>query len=449
MHTTFMPALGLYERESLRRFVIEALSHEKFEAWYPLDSNCICLYVDSGAHIVRRGNWSQDEGYVYLAGSESSLFVPLSKRLGVLLALSQLCEAREALTSACTKAIGRYLLGEFNELRANQLVVSAGEETGIAFHPTLGSASCIDGEWLTPSGEPVDVSDSVWMVCAAPEVEAPVVEAVPVSATFAVGQRVHITHASGLGPDTAGDGVIIELPSTETRSNGRRYRVRMDDGRAWWVDPEAMTLLSATPPTFHVGQRVRYVALGTEESGEGVIESGPNHNGHYRVDSWWCAPEGITPLDAPTPTFTVSQRVRYLRIPHLTEEPGEGVVIDGHETETSTERMNIRMDNDDEVYVLRAECTAIDTAILETPAIDATAFPPTPRPFAVGDRVRWTPADGEEDTFSVGDGVIDSGRDDPNSWIVRLDVRQGRLRDVYVRSEHLTLLSAVEDDIAF
>lgn len=354
MITTFTPTLDQLQKVQLRDFLLTCLKHEKLaEGRFPFASNTVCIYLNSDAYLLSRGSWYKGSSSIQLA-TENEGSVPFVERLSILLTLTQLCEASSELTEASSKAISRYLLGAFNELNRS-LVVSAGESTGIAFASDGRVASKIDGEWMTPSGETVDVSDSAWTVCEAqlPEpVVRPVVETVAPSSVFTVGQRVHVAYAVGMIPETSsGDGTVIQLPV----GNSPNYRVDIEGHGGLWVHPDTMT-----------------------------------------------------PLAPPTPTFSIGQRVRYARIPHLTEVAGEGVVEIEPYDYSGGARMDIVDDNGDSYFVNVSDCSPI--------------IEPTPvRAFAVGDRVRWTPDQDVNEGYEAGTGVIDQLTAGGDAWYLHMD----------------------------
>lgn len=300
MKLSFTPELDTYEKETLRTFLTTALAHKLFEGRWPLPNYRLSINIDNRAHLLSTGNWYKGNGALSLARSTDVETFPLSLRLSVLLTLSQLCESSEALTAASSTAIGRVLLGQFNEFNGN-LVVGARESKGIAFSTDNRIASLIGSEWMLPSGEVVDVSEG-WTVCAAELPVSVVVETAPLAGApiFAVGQRVRYSQIVSTNLP-AGEGTLI-------RSNGiDGWDIKFDDGDVWFVETSALSPLTPTRP------------------------------------------------------FAVGDRVRYTRIPHVTEEPGEGVVVMAEcDEEGNRPTSQINSDRHGEFYVFTSDLTLIE-----------------------------------------------------------------------------------------
>ena len=249
-HYTLQPTLNDVQRIQLRAFVTVTLQDEELlgQSLPPALDRRVTIYVDGQAWLLRRADYWQWSVPYLMVGPYNYYEFPQADRLNVLLTLSQLCEPSEELTRACAGAITRQLLGQFNELKAQALVEAAGEISGIAFHEDQRMASCVNGEWMSASGEPVDVSESGWTVCATavsesaatPEmttetelrepvaIEPPATPEPPASPTeFAVGQQVRWTPSEYEARSfRVGEGVI-EAPYT---SLDNAWTLRMDAG---------------------------------------------------------------------------------------------------------------------------------------------------------------------------------------------------------------------------
>lgn len=233
MKLSFTPELDTHEKESLRTFLTIALAHERFEGRWPLTSQRLSLNIDNRAYLISSGYWHKSSAMFSLALAQAQDVdtFPLSQRLSVLLTLSQLCESSEALTAASSAAIGRVLLGQFNEFNGN-LVVGAKESRGIAFSTDNRIASLIGSEWMLPSGEVVDVSEG-WTVCSA-EVPMVVEVAASVSASTwppVVGQRVRYSGIPAI-TNEPGYGTITEVQADgsyriDQEGSGANYQVRL------------------------------------------------------------------------------------------------------------------------------------------------------------------------------------------------------------------------------
>ena len=278
MQVTLNPVLTDLERIRLGSWLIATLSSEKLDNNIALPlSDRINIYHDNVPYRLTVGVWQfGDYSHQIFLARPGGSDVSLRERLSVLLCLSQLCEQSTELVSACSTVITRYLLGEHREL-SSSLVSASVPVSGLAFSSER-VASLLDGVWLLPSGEEVDVSGPEWTVCATDvpaisvEISNEAIQALPattaiVSPQFTVGQRVHWTptdedHNAGYGP---GDGVIIS-----DRSVAGYYRLRMDDGRM--SEPLAtLEELSALPVQFVVGQRVHWIPSG-EDAAAGITE---------------------------------------------------------------------------------------------------------------------------------------------------------------------------------
>lgn len=265
MIVTITPQLTEADKAELTRFLETILRDESLNVVYGTRVRCankLCVFHDA---VLKRVNisasysWSVDGDTVYIGNSGG---VEYSERLSILLALMQYVDQNEALVTAASKAITRYLLSELNTMRSN-MVVSSVPATGIAFSESQ-SAALVDGVWQLPSGEEVDVTGEGWTVCAsklpplpaayeaavvdatvAALTETPVREVAPLGTTasiFTVGQRIHYTSIIGLNM-LPGDGTVSEGPND--RGN---YRVTLDSGEGGlWVHPSAMTALEETP----------------------------------------------------------------------------------------------------------------------------------------------------------------------------------------------------------
>lgn len=278
LHVSTTSMLTDMDKLELTAFLTKVLTHPTHELEYGtqlLCQNKLGLYYNNRMHVVntRYGNtwnvgWNVGTSdYCYL-GVEGD--VEIADKLAVLFALMQYVTPTEALTKAASDALGRYLLSERNVLGAG-LTVSEPPATGIAFSDTQ-VASLVGGVWMLPSGEEVDVSGEGWVVSMGRQAEVAVSETatVPAVPAFTVGQRVHWDGVPGVGP-LSQDGVISGLPTGGRPS----YSVTADNGDQWGMGAAFLTPIP--PPTFAVGQRVRYSRIEhiTEEPGEGVVRNGP------------------------------------------------------------------------------------------------------------------------------------------------------------------------------
>lgn len=220
MNCTFTPQLTPVEKRMLSGFLQNILNTETFTYSFPPQlSEKIGIYVDGKLFVLNNDNyWYKSPPWIYIGAREQASYDVLAKeRLSILLTLSQLCEPSEGLTNACTSAISRFLLGEFKEVSAT-LIESATEAVGIAFHTDQRIASCIGGEWMLPSGEPVDVSGEGWTVSKA---ELPVVSE---PRPFVVGDRVRWTPSGGEARSyPVGEGMIESTSEDD-------FRLQMDAG---------------------------------------------------------------------------------------------------------------------------------------------------------------------------------------------------------------------------
>lgn len=265
MIVTTTPQLTEADKAELAKFLETILAHEQLLVDHSSPrvrcSGKLNVYFDGvmrKINITQYNSWTLNDT-VYVGTSEGG--VSYSDRLSILLALMQYVDQSEALVTAASKAITRYLLSELNMMRSN-MVVSSVPATGIAFSESQ-SAALVDGVWQLPSGEEVDVTGEGWTVCASqlPPVreadpstppwarvtETPVREVAlttiePTAPIFTIDQRIHYTSIIGLNM-LPGDGTVSGGPND--RGN---YIVTLDSGEGdLWVHPSAMTALEETP----------------------------------------------------------------------------------------------------------------------------------------------------------------------------------------------------------
>jgi hypothetical protein len=282
LKVTLTPDLNATQKQELERWLTRVLAMENFEGENiprTLDK-VLVVYHTNRPYVLTRGSWQESWPYLYAAGSGNGDSYPIAKRLAVLITLCQLIES-PALTEAASKAISKFLLGQFNTLKTS-LVVSAVPHTGIAFSETA-TAACLNGEWMSPSGEIIDVSGEGWTVCMAPELM-PVAEVVSSSErAFAVGDRVRFTHVPGVRHVGAGEGVIESL-----ENNDGTYSVVTSTGDHWDFTREDLTLVTLDPTRpFAVGDRVLWTPHPDRdpdyEPGEGVIDHSSGENWVLRM----------------------------------------------------------------------------------------------------------------------------------------------------------------------
>lgn len=382
MQVSTQPILTDEDRKDLATFLESVLRSETLEVPYGSRLRCapklVLFYSDSFHKVVgsHSHTWSIYDNCYIGTGTDASQ----GDRLSILLALTQYLPQPwpVSLREAVDLAVSRYLLSQSNEFKGN-LVVSATPATGLAFSDTQ-AASLVDGVWMLPSGEEVDVSE--WTI-AASGVAIGTVEA-PVETQFVVGQRVRYSQIPGTGYP-AGVGTISRI------LEGGIYTVVSDTelpGTPWDIDAAYLSALEEAPvetvpvveatSSFTPGQRVRYTHIPGQDTrpGEAVVVRVVGNMAYINPDDQSLRRERavfthrLTAIEAEAPpTFHIGDRVRYSRIPHVTEGGGEGVVVDIADFDHG--RINVRVDRDNEIYFIFTE----DLTLVEVaPVQDDTQF---------------------------------------------------------------------------
>lgn len=346
LHVSIRPELTEEDKRELEAFLIKVLNDPLHEyGTYGDRLRCapkLELHFNGYAHHLTAGYsqiWSIDSNTQVYIGTGTD--VSISDKLAILNGLRQYLEpCSEALKEASSAALGRYLLNERNALSGG-LTVSNPPATGIAFSESQ-VASLIDGVWMLPNGEEVDVTGEEWTVCVG-EVSESVAPAAPVhhetvaqvgdagidtvvpTTQFYVGQRIHFQRIPVV-TSVPGEAVITSIDELPDRVNidweGHTYYVEVRD--IFPVEVIAVEAPVIASAEFVVGQRVvvteRGGILGTITSIDDWINvlcddgEGDGFRAHH-----------LTAVETPV-AFSVGQRVRYSRIARTSLPAGTGTI---------------------------------------------------------------------------------------------------------------------------
>ena len=117
----------------------------------------LTLWIDGKPRrLVTNAYWTIQTDVIYI-GHESPRDVPAKDRLLVLLALAQFVDRTPELEQGIAKALIKFLNGEATQLHKAALIEAPVPMEGVAFSNDK-VAMLLAGEWMTASGETVDVS---------------------------------------------------------------------------------------------------------------------------------------------------------------------------------------------------------------------------------------------------------------------------------------------------
>lgn len=157
------------EKTALGRWIKGVLDNPMGDNRFPgslQDKIAVCY--QGQLRLLRDERWMESPPYLYLGRADRTgdrVNVPVSHRLAVAMTLMQMVEPTEELKGAARAALGRYLLGEYQELSKGVVVISKKKPEGLAFSADKVAAK-IGDEWVLPTtGEPVKVDGGEWTIC--------------------------------------------------------------------------------------------------------------------------------------------------------------------------------------------------------------------------------------------------------------------------------------------
>lgn len=157
------------EKTALGRWIKGVLDNPTGDNRFPNSlQDKIAVCYQGQLRLLREERWMESPPYLYLGRADrlgERVNVPVSHRLAVAMTLMQMVEPTEELKGAARAALGRYLLGEYQELSKGVVVISKKKPEGLAFSADKVAAK-IGDEWVLPTtGEPVKVDGGEWTIC--------------------------------------------------------------------------------------------------------------------------------------------------------------------------------------------------------------------------------------------------------------------------------------------
>ncbi len=153
------------EKRQLHDYLLRALVAPEYSCNFGDAANVLVkltLFIPKPMQLATNSRWTAQDNRIYI-GYKQRNDVPLRDCLLVLLALTQFATQTPELEKAKTKALLAHLSGEAGVLNKAALIEAPVPMEGVAFTDDK-VAMLLAGEWLTASGETVDVTG--WKVYA-------------------------------------------------------------------------------------------------------------------------------------------------------------------------------------------------------------------------------------------------------------------------------------------